>query len=270
MPLVVVDDIEMYYESRGSGPPLVVIGGLGLEMSELDTLVNRLASSFRVVAFDNRGAGRSSKPRGPYSIEQMAGDVAGLMDRSDLPRAHVLGISMGGRIAMALALAHPEHVDHLVLVSTGPRAAGERWLVRLGMLVSDLPLLRGRHRQPRYALKAQFDATSTFDCSERLEEIEQPTLILHGRSDHIAPVAWPSRCTPRSRTLASSCSRVGTCSPSQRSGRSSSRTLTHFLHPADNATLAEAKEEPNCKALRRLGPAPSPRSSFACVRHPSQ
>lgn len=45
MPLVVVDDIEMYYESRGSGPPLVVIGGLGLEMSELDTLVNRLASS---------------------------------------------------------------------------------------------------------------------------------------------------------------------------------------------------------------------------------
>jgi pimeloyl-ACP methyl ester carboxylesterase len=65
----------------------------------------------------------------------MAGDVAGLMDRSDVPRAHVLGISMGGRIAMALALAHPEHVDHLDLVSTGPRAAGARWLVRLGMLV---------------------------------------------------------------------------------------------------------------------------------------
>lgn len=66
---------------------------------------------------------------------------------------------------MALALAHTEHVDHLVLVSTGPRAAGARWLVRLGMLVSDLPLLGGRHRQPPYALKAQFDATSTFDCS---------------------------------------------------------------------------------------------------------
>jgi len=176
MPLVVVDDIEMYYESRGSGPALVVIGGLGLEMSELGTLVDPLASSFRVVAFDNRGAGRSSKPRGPYSIEQMAGDVAGLIDRLDLPRAHVLGISMGGKIAMALAFAHPERVDHLVLVSTGPRAAGARWLVRLGMLVSDLPLLRGCHRQPRYALKAQFDATSTFDCSERLVEIKQPTL----------------------------------------------------------------------------------------------
>jgi 3-oxoadipate enol-lactonase len=189
MPLVVVDDIEMYYESPGSVPALVVIGGLGLEMSELNTLIDPLASNFRVVAFDNRGAGRSSKPRGPYSIEQMADDVAGLMEQLDLPRTHVLGISMGGRIAMALALAHPERVDHLVLVSTGPRAAGAPWLIRLGMLVSDLPLLRGPHRQPRYALKAQFDATIRFDCSERLGEIKKPTLILHGRSDHIAPVA---------------------------------------------------------------------------------
>jgi len=189
MGLVVVDDIEMYYESRGSGPVLMVIGGLGIEMSELDTPIDPLSSRFRVVAFDNRGAGRSSKPRGPYSIEQMAGDVAALMDRLDLLRAHVLDISMGGRIAMALALAHPERVDRLVLVSTGPRAGGARWLVRLGMLVSDLPLLRGPHRQPRHALKAQFDATSRFDCSQRLGEIDQPTLIPHGSSDHIAPVA---------------------------------------------------------------------------------
>lgn len=123
MPLVVVDDIEMYYESRGSGPALVVIGGLGLEMSELDALASQLASRFRVVAFDNRGAGRSSKPRGPYSIEQMAGDVAGLMDRLDLPRAHMLGISMGGRIAMALALAHPERVDTWSWSRPGPEPA---------------------------------------------------------------------------------------------------------------------------------------------------
>jgi 3-oxoadipate enol-lactonase len=197
MGLVVVKDIEMYYESQGSGTPLVVIGGLGLEMSEMDTLIDPLASRFRVVAFDNRGAGRFSKPCGPYAIEQMADDVAGLMDRLNLPRAYMLGISMGGRIAMALALAHPERVDRLVLVSTGPRAVGARWLVRLGMLVSDLPLLRGRHRQPRYALKAQFDATSRFDCTERLGEIDQPTLILHSRSDHVAPVALAEQMRAR-------------------------------------------------------------------------
>jgi 3-oxoadipate enol-lactonase len=199
MGVVVVDDIEMYYQSRGSGPALVVIGGLGMEMSELDALIDPLSSSFRVVAFDNRGAGRSSKPPGPYSIEQMAGDVAALMDRLDLPRAHVLGISMGGRIAMALALAHPERVDRLVLVSTGPRAGGARWLVRLAMLVSDLPLLRGPHRQPRRALKAQFDATSRYDCSQQLAEIDQPTLILHGSSDHIAPLALAEQMHARIR-----------------------------------------------------------------------
>jgi 3-oxoadipate enol-lactonase len=197
MPLVVVEDIEMYYESRGAGAALVVIGGLGLEMSEMDTLIDPLASRFRVVTFDNRGAGRSSKPLGPYSIEQMADDAAGLMDRLDLPRAHILGISMGGRIAMALALAHPERVDRLVLVSTGRRAVGARWLVRLGMAVSDLPLLRGPHRQPRHGLKAQFDATSRFDCTERLGEIDQPTLILHGRSDHVAPVALAEQMRAR-------------------------------------------------------------------------
>jgi 3-oxoadipate enol-lactonase len=123
--------------------------------------------------------------------------VAGLMKRLDLPRAHILGLSMGGRIAMAIALAHPERLDRLVLVSTGPRAVGARWLVRLGMLVSDLPLLRGDHRQPRYALKAQFDATSRFDCTERLGEIDQTTLILHGRSDHVAPVALAEQMNAR-------------------------------------------------------------------------
>jgi len=87
MPLVVVDDIEMYYESRGSGPALVVIGGLGLEMSELDTLVSRLASSFRVVAFDNRGAGRSSKPRGPPSARWNTAAALGRDQRTGRCRA---------------------------------------------------------------------------------------------------------------------------------------------------------------------------------------
>lgn len=84
-----------------------------------------------------------------------------------------------------------------MLVSTSLRAAGSRWLVRLGMAVSDLPLLRGRDRQPRYALRAQFDATSRFDCTERLGEIHQPTLIVHGSSDHVAPVALAEQTSAR-------------------------------------------------------------------------
>ena len=103
MPLIAVNDVELYYESHGSGVPLVLLGGLGLDVSEMGMLIGPLADRFRVIAVDNRGAGRSAKPPGPYSIEQMAADVTGLMDRLDLPRTHLLGMSMGGRIAMALA-----------------------------------------------------------------------------------------------------------------------------------------------------------------------
>jgi len=190
MPFVRVNDIELYYESHGSGDPLVLIGGLGLAVAEMQPLNTALAAAgYRVIAADNRGAGRSAKPPGPYTIGQMAGDVAGLLTRVGVERAHVLGISMGGRIALALALDHPKLVDHLILTSTGPRAARSRWRVRLGMAVSRLPALRGKNPPPRQALRAQFQASGSFDATGRLAEITQPTLIVHGRADRIAPVA---------------------------------------------------------------------------------
>jgi 3-oxoadipate enol-lactonase len=121
VPLITVNGVELYYEVRGSGAPLVLIGGLGQDVSEMSMLTGPLAASFQVIAVDNRGTGRSAKPAGRYSIEQMAADIAGLMDRLGLPRAHVAGMSMGGRIAMALALDWPGRVDRLILVATGPR-----------------------------------------------------------------------------------------------------------------------------------------------------
>jgi 3-oxoadipate enol-lactonase len=189
MPLTLVNDIELYYESHGSGDPLLLIGGLGLSVSEMQPLIEALAAGHRVIAADNRGAGRSAKPAGPYTIEQMAGDLAALAAHLSLSRAHVLGISMGGRIAMTLALERPGLVDRLVLVSTGPRAARRRWRVRLGMAISRLPGLRGEDPQPRHALMAQFRASSQFDCTGRLGEITRPALIVHGRADRIAPAA---------------------------------------------------------------------------------
>jgi pimeloyl-ACP methyl ester carboxylesterase len=187
VPLLTVGDVELYYESRGSGDPLVVIGGLGLAVAEMRPLTEALAAGYRVIAVDNRGAGRSAKPPGPYTIEQMAADLAGALAKLGVTRAHILGISMGGRIAMTMAMDYPVLVDHLVLVSTGPRAAPRRWLVRLGMAASRLPGLRGK--EPRPALGAQFQATSRFDRTGRLGEISQPALIVHGRSDRVAPAA---------------------------------------------------------------------------------
>src|SRR5690348_15838961 len=103
VPLIAVSGIEMYYQSHWTGAPLLVLAGLGQDVSEMGTLTGPLAARFRVIAADNRGAGRSAKPPVPYSIEQMAADVAVLMDRLELPRAHVLGMSLGGRAGMMVA-----------------------------------------------------------------------------------------------------------------------------------------------------------------------
>jgi len=190
MPSLQVNDIELYYESHGAGDPLVLIGGLGLSVADMRTLIDKLAAAgYRVIAADNRGAGRSAKPPGPYTIRQMAEDIAGLLTRLGIERAHLLGISMGGRIALSLALDHPKLVDHLILASTGPRPPGRRWRARLDLAVSRLPGLRGENPPPPHALRAQFQASGSYDATARLGEITRPTLIVHGRADRIAPLA---------------------------------------------------------------------------------
>jgi pimeloyl-ACP methyl ester carboxylesterase len=189
VPSVAVNDIEIHYESTGDGFPLLLLGGLGLSVSDMRRITAGLAPGRRVIAVDNRGSGKSSKPPGPYTIEQMAADALALMDALDVPNADVLGISMGGRIALSLALDHPDRVRRLVLVSTGPRAAGHRWLVRIGMQLSTITGRLGGERQSSSALHAQFDATSHYDCTDRLGEIAAPALVVHGRHDHVAPHA---------------------------------------------------------------------------------
>jgi 3-oxoadipate enol-lactonase len=122
MPYVKVNDIQMYYEIHGDGEPLLLIVGLGTDISEWEGIIHWLAQTYKVLAFDNRGAGRTDKPDTPYSIEMMADDTAGLMQTLGNQQAHIFGISMGGRIALALALRYPTSVKKLVLVSTSARS----------------------------------------------------------------------------------------------------------------------------------------------------
>lgn len=184
MPTVSVDGLRMYYELAGAGPPLVLIGGLGLDVSECGQLIDALATRYRVLAFDNRGAGRSDKPDVPYTISQMADDAAGLMRALGIERAHVVGMSLGGRIALDLALEHPQRVRSLILVSTSARVE-RRWTLGLLGLVS--LFFRGRYPQPRYAFRRQREASDRYDRTGELSELQVPTLIVHGRHDHIVP-----------------------------------------------------------------------------------
>ena len=184
-----VGDIDVYYEIHGQGPPLVFIGGLGVDLTVFEPFTALLARSFRVITFDNRGAGRTDMPDIPYSIPMMAQDTVGLMDALGIARAHVVGVSMGGRIAIELAAGHPARVDRLVLISTAATGAGR---LRMSLPTRALGLakrLRSRpgaeemQRQPHYAHQRQLAAGTGYDGAERLAAIDAPTLILHGRRD---------------------------------------------------------------------------------------
>lgn len=196
MPSVRVGDIAVYYEIHGEGPPLVLIGGLGVDLTTFAPLADLLARNFRVLTFDNRGAGRTDKPDIPYSIPMMADDTVGLMDALGLSRAHMVGLSMGGRIAIEIAAEHPSRVDRLVLLSTAATGTGRLRTslpTRALGLAKRLRLTPGAaeiQRQPHYAYHHQIAASTTYDGSDRLDAIEAPTLILHGQRDRsVKPVA---------------------------------------------------------------------------------
>jgi len=116
---------ELFYEAHGEGDPLLLIMGLAADSTAWLFQVPELARHYRTIVFDNRGVGRSSKPRGPYTIHEMADDAAGLLDVIGIERAHVVGVSMGGMIAQELALRHPKRVRGLVLGCTFPEPDAE-------------------------------------------------------------------------------------------------------------------------------------------------
>ena len=113
-------DIDTAYELTGVGVPVVLVHGLGSSARDWERQVPALASRYRVLTYDVRGHGRSSKPRGRYTVKRFADDLAALLEHLDHRPAHVVGISMGGMIAFQLAVDHAELVRSLTIVNSGP------------------------------------------------------------------------------------------------------------------------------------------------------
>ncbi|MBN8655629.1 MAG: alpha/beta fold hydrolase [Anaerolineae bacterium] len=118
MPKVKTNNIELYYEIHGEGSLLVLISGLGYSSWQWHKMVPLLAEHFQVITFDNRGVGQSDKPAGPYTAGMLAQDTVGLLDALNIEKAIIVGHSMGGFIAQALALDFPQRVEKLILCST--------------------------------------------------------------------------------------------------------------------------------------------------------
>jgi 3-oxoadipate enol-lactonase len=225
MPVVKVRDINMHYETYGTGEPLMLLPGLGAACKTcFFRQIPRLAEEFRVIGIDNRGSGLSDKPETGYSVETMADDAAELLASLDIHRAHILGLSMGGMIAQHMALRHPEKVVSLMLVCTscgGSHVKPADWevvsrtfdmkrrteLPHAERLRADLPLymsqqfidtnpdiidefvlLAVKYAAPPHSFMRQADAVIMHDTYDRLSEIKVPTLVIGGGNDRLQHV----------------------------------------------------------------------------------
>jgi pimeloyl-ACP methyl ester carboxylesterase len=222
MAKVEVRDIEIAYNTEGSGEPVVLIAGFTAVKETWELQVAELSKHFRVISFDNRGVGETTVPTAPFSIADMAADTAGLMDALGIDSAHFFGVSMGGLIAQVLALDYPERVKKVALGCTthGGRHAvqPEREVMEILAKASDptipveesvrlrLPVIfaeRSMREEPerleefvRLAIRywptpegaaGQFAALSVFNVKRRLGEIRRPVLAITGSEDRMMP-----------------------------------------------------------------------------------
>jgi pimeloyl-ACP methyl ester carboxylesterase len=210
---------ELFYERRGTGPPLLLVHGMGANLTHWgEPLLRALQADFELLLYDHRGIGRSAAWDGDLSVAGLAGDALALLDALDVPAAHVLGVSLGGMIAQELALAAPERVLTLTLGATS--CGGTQSKATASEVIQQLTtavLSRDRERllrtgfaivvSPSYAasdthcsafaeaarsfpptisiLMAQKAAAEGHDTYARLRGLRVPALVVHGTADMV-------------------------------------------------------------------------------------
>lgn len=224
MPTAKVGDINVNYKVQGEGEALVLINGCGSNSSSWFLEIPTFSQEFQVVTFDNRGTGQSDKPDIPYTMEMMAGDVAGLLEAIGIDAAHIYGVSMGGMIAQEFALRYSQKVISLILGCTNcggrhtiiPDAEVMTFLFdeeRMKRLTPEegaresLPFLFSQefidnnpdiveqfianlveYPTPLHGYQRQAYAIIGHDTYDRLPQIQAPTMIIAGTADRLVPV----------------------------------------------------------------------------------
>jgi pimeloyl-ACP methyl ester carboxylesterase len=219
MPSILSGGVRIHYEERGSGPPLVLLMGLGAPGSLWVDHAAAYEQHFRCILIDNRGAGESDQPAGPYTTRLMADDTARVMQALGIEQARVAGLSMGSAIAQELALAYPQRVRSLVLISSWARCDPytqavfehfkkmralaapadfvqllQLWIASPGYYAANLPKLADDQKNaadgymPLAPFAAQSDACRTHDTLDRLGAITAPALLTVGEADIFTPM----------------------------------------------------------------------------------
>jgi pimeloyl-ACP methyl ester carboxylesterase len=226
MPKITANGIELYYEIHGAGNPLVLIAGIGYSLWQWHKMIPYLAEQFQVITFDNRGVGQSDKPAGPYTAQMLATDTVCLLDELGIEKAIVMGHSMGGFIAQAMALDYPQKVEKLILAATnfgGPRhvpvteeamkvltdvSSDPLTRFKNGLAVSTAPWWAEKNPEMiqqwvQWRLANPIEPTAyqsqlaiglgllpeAAAFENRLHQIKAPTLILFGAHDKVVPPA---------------------------------------------------------------------------------
>lgn len=215
----------VYYDEFGTGHPLILISALGRSRLSWWKQIDPFAKKFRVINIDNRDAGDSAICTSPYTIADMATDVAGVIKNLHLGRTHIVGISLGGMIAQELAIRYPELVDRLVLVATtagGPTHVNAKPEVMALLMTKEgedteirlrrvFPQIMGEGYTARHpedldrivkdslaklmsleSYQRQLQAIIGYlrqGTADRLGQIVAPTLVIHGDYDPLAPYA---------------------------------------------------------------------------------
>jgi 3-oxoadipate enol-lactonase/4-carboxymuconolactone decarboxylase len=217
MPFAVREAVRLYWKLDGAPdlPVLVLLNSIGTDMALWDTSVPHLLPAFRLLRIDTRGHGASDAPAGDYTLAMLADDVVAVMDAAGVTNAAVAGVSLGGMIAMELALRHPARVTALALVCTSATMDAAAWQARIAKVrtegtVAIADLAMGRFLSPKFAethvgatqsvragLIAMADdgyagcgaAIRDMAVIERLPGITLPTLVVAGDRDTSTPFA---------------------------------------------------------------------------------
>lgn len=214
MTTITVNGLPVYYEEYGHGDPLILLHGLGSRAADWVEQTPSFSQYYRTIVPDLRGHGHTGRPPGPYTLTQMAADVAALQEAIGAAAAHVVGLSLGGMVALELALGWPENVRSLVITNSVasmiPRGLAERFgLLQRQILVAVLGpgpvgamLSRRLFPKPeqaalrqvmaerwklndRASYRAAMQAVFGWSVADRLVEIRCPVLVISGDDDYL-------------------------------------------------------------------------------------